>query len=213
MAHASIFEGIVLRTVDIGEADRFCIVFTRERGRIAARARAARRLASRFGGLLLPFRHIRLEIVESGTSAVITSAMNLGTMETGVEEYPTFVRLERGIELVLALTEDHEPLPKVFTLLTQFLSCCSRHSWDPLPAFTLRLIAVLGLLPVTPEDPRFEKLSEGDRAFVRACARADSLAETEHHPCDLSALQTFVSSVLADHLMRPLKSLDVSCVG
>lgn len=206
MAHARTYEGVVLRTLDVGEADRFCIVFTREMGRKAARARAVRRLGSRLGGLILPFQHISLEIVENETSATITSATNLGTHRMGMAEYPTFLRLERGIELVLALTEDHEPLPQVFTLLTQFLSCCTG-LWDPLPAFTLRLVAALGLLPMTTEDPRFAHLSLATQAFVQRCAEADTLATMEDRACDLHELQIFLSSVLLEHLARPLKSV------
>jgi recombinational DNA repair protein (RecF pathway) len=59
MSHAQTFEAIVLKTYDVGEADRLCILFTRERGRVMARASGARRLKSRLGASLLPFHHLQ----------------------------------------------------------------------------------------------------------------------------------------------------------
>src|SRR5262245_65210407 len=45
-------EGIVLQAWDLGEHDRLVMLCTREHGRLAAVARGARRLRSRFAGAL-----------------------------------------------------------------------------------------------------------------------------------------------------------------
>ena len=48
-------EGVVLRTHQLGEADRIVTLLTREHGKVRAVARGVRRTSSRFGGRLEPF--------------------------------------------------------------------------------------------------------------------------------------------------------------
>lgn len=43
-------EGVVLRTVKLGEADRIVTLLTRDHGKIRAVAKGVRRTKSRFGG-------------------------------------------------------------------------------------------------------------------------------------------------------------------
>lgn len=45
-------EGVVLRTVKLGEADRIVTLLTRDHGKIRAVAKGVRRTKSRFGGRL-----------------------------------------------------------------------------------------------------------------------------------------------------------------
>lgn len=50
-------EGLVLRSRDLGEADKIVVLFTRERGKMEAVARGARRARSRLLALAQPFTH------------------------------------------------------------------------------------------------------------------------------------------------------------
>jgi DNA repair protein RecO (recombination protein O) len=52
-------EAYVLRTHDLGEADRIVTLLTREHGRVRAVARSARRSMRRFGGYLEPLSRVR----------------------------------------------------------------------------------------------------------------------------------------------------------
>src|SRR3990172_5979436 len=56
--------GVVLRTIDYGEADRIVALLTRERGKVSVFARGARSSRRRFGGALEPFTLLRLEARE-----------------------------------------------------------------------------------------------------------------------------------------------------
>ena len=51
-------EGVVLRTVKLGEADRIVTLLTRDHGKIRAVAKGVRRTKSRFGGRLEPFMRV-----------------------------------------------------------------------------------------------------------------------------------------------------------
>lgn len=204
MPHARTLNGIILRVMDVGDADRFCIVFTREQGRIAARASGARKLTSRMGGVLLPFRHVALSVVETSSGYRVTAAQDAGMVQPVRSTFPSLLSRAQGIELLLALTEDEDPLPQVFDLILAFLSDVAQAPM-PLTAFQLRLLHLLGFLPLHEEDVRFRSLSPEARAYVHACTRdtdfttiAD-LSLTEH-------IRSFAIALIDEQLERPLKS-------
>src|SRR5688572_12340567 len=64
-------EGIVLRSIRYGEADRILHLYTPDRGRVGAIAKGVRRARSRFGGRLEPFFRSRLVLYE-GRSDLLT---------------------------------------------------------------------------------------------------------------------------------------------
>ena len=57
-------EGIVLRSMRYGEADRILHLYTPHRGRVSAIAKGVRRAKSRFGGRLEPFFRLQLVLYE-----------------------------------------------------------------------------------------------------------------------------------------------------
>ena len=115
MSRTKDYEAIVLKTHDVGEADRFCILFTKERGRIAARARGVRKLKSRMGGVLLAPNHISVTLTEGSVGFSVNSVLSLGqkNMQGNVDQ---FAQTQNGIELLLSLLHDEEPLQDIFDL-------------------------------------------------------------------------------------------------
>ena len=57
-------EGVVLRSIRFGEADRILHLYTAQRGRVNAIAKGSRRPRSRFGGRLEPFFRLDLMLHE-----------------------------------------------------------------------------------------------------------------------------------------------------
>lgn len=206
MARQQTYEAVVLKSVDIGEADRFCVLFTRERGRVAARAKGVRKQTSRMGGSLQLFSHVRVELVETESSFIITSASALGHHLLEYGEFDVFKRLQQGIELLLALTEDDEPLPDVFDAVLTFLHAAVIPECDPVLPFALRLLHLLGLLPSNTDDQRFARLSPEAQAFVKRCVAEDDLDLFCSAVPDSDTLWHFVDLVLAEHMQKPLKS-------
>ena len=215
-------EAIVLRTFDVGDADRFCILLTKFHGKVAARAQGARKLLSRKGSGLLPFHRVSVVLDQGSTGYRIDSVKQL----LGFHADPArFVCAAEGIELVLKLTEEGMPLPEVFSLVSNFLE--SPSSPALLPAFTFALLAELGLLPsltrscvsfasledeptvfshsrgglcLLHEDPHGRPLSLECSAFLRECAKI-SFAQ----PPSLSAsvqreLSWLISQLLGNQL-------------
>lgn len=148
-------EGVVLRSIRYGEADRILHVYTRDRGRIGAIAKGVRRSRSRFGGRLEPFSHVAL-ILHEGRSDLLTV--------TGADSLRTHARLRddagaidaaaRACDAVGRLFETTESHPEVFHLLLNELALLddgvggvsfSTHANQL--AFRLKLLLIAGLAP------------------------------------------------------------------
>ncbi len=67
-------EGIVLRTMDLGEADRVLTVLTPRLGKLRLIAKGVRRQRSRIGGALQPFSDVQLVLAVGRTFDVVTSS-------------------------------------------------------------------------------------------------------------------------------------------
>jgi len=66
-------EGIVLRSMDLGEADRVLTVLTPRLGKLRVIAKGVRRQRSRIGGALEPFSDVQLVLAVGRTFDVVTS--------------------------------------------------------------------------------------------------------------------------------------------
>lgn len=152
-------EGIVLRSLRYGEADRILHLYTPMRGRISAIAKGVRRTRSRFGGRLEPFFHLNL-ILHEGRSELLTV--------TGVETVEPFARLRadgpaldgaaRACDAVARLFDTPEANPAVFHLLANELAlldaAAGRAGGAQIQAthanqlaFRLKLLLAAGLAP------------------------------------------------------------------
>lgn len=67
-------EAVVLRHADWGEADRLLTLYTRERGKLRAVAKGARRIRSRKAGHLEPFTRVTLQLARGRDLPIVTQA-------------------------------------------------------------------------------------------------------------------------------------------
>ncbi len=143
-------EALVLRTYDVGEADRFCILFSKEYGRFAARVAGIRRPLSRRGsGTLLPFHRVVLECSESKVGYIIEQATLLHRTFDIASNSQTFFVASGITEFLLKFTDDHLPLPDVYDASVAALASCreSQHSQQFLFAYALKILAFLDHIP------------------------------------------------------------------
>lgn len=177
MTRRSSTRAIVLQTFDVGEADRFCVLFTEKHGKMAARARAVRRPGSSMGGSLLPLRIVMVETVEHRNGAIITGARG-DHVHIPPGNIPAFLQATQGMELLCMLLHESEPLPEVFSCAELFLRRCSAGESECILPFMLRLLTLLGLLP-SAHDPLFQDLSTTERKALEAiCAGAPAAPDT-----------------------------------
>jgi DNA repair protein RecO (recombination protein O) len=152
-------DGVVLRTQQLGEADRIITVLGRTTGRIRAVAKGVRRTKSRFGARLEPFTHVDLMLYPGRSLDVITQAEVIrpyGTLLTG--DYPRYTVGVAMLETTERFTpEEKEPALRQLLLLIGGLRSLGEGEHDPrlvLDAFMLRSLAVAGYAPALQECAR-----------------------------------------------------------
>jgi DNA repair protein RecO (recombination protein O) len=141
-------EGVVLRRRNLGEADRLVTVLTRDRGRLTAVARGARRPRSRLGGRLEPGTRFRALVAEGRTLDVISQ---VEVLEARAPLRRDLARM--GVALVLLELADRSqaerhPAPEVYRLLLAALDLVERGVTDlAWPWFAARLLVLTGHRP------------------------------------------------------------------
>jgi DNA repair protein RecO (recombination protein O) len=203
MAHAQSMQTLVLRVHDVGEADRFCILFTRERGRVAARASGVRKMKSRMGGTLLPLRHVTVQLKESSGGYVIAGAMLREGEEIDSTDIETFTQAAEGLELLLAFLQDEEPQPELFDATLTFLQACGKGPQTVL-AFKIYLLHTLGFLPGPEEMEGFATLTPEEHAFVDAAASAAFLRLPEL--TSYTQLRSMTGRIFAEQIGQTLRA-------
>jgi DNA repair protein RecO (recombination protein O) len=143
--------GVVLRTIDYGEADRVVALLTRERGKVSAFARGARASRRRFGGALEPFTLLRLEARERRGSDLL--ALDSAAVERGFAairgDLARIACASYACDLARELVRDAEPHPDLYGLLVEYLGRLELSAPRPagLRAFELGALSVAGFRP------------------------------------------------------------------
>jgi DNA repair protein RecO (recombination protein O) len=145
-------EGVVLRSLRYGEADRILHIYTADRGRVGAIAKGVRRTRSRFGGRLEPFSRVRLMLHEGRSELLtVTGADTLRPHARLRERADAIDAAARACDAVGRLFETPEPHPEVYNLLCNELALldddpqAARH--ENALAFRLKLLVAAGLAP------------------------------------------------------------------
>lgn len=146
-------DAFVLRTFTLKEADKICLFFTREAGKVRGVAQGARRLRSRYGASLEPFTEVTLtyfqkenrELVSISDCEIVRSDF-FGRMSSellGVFHYLA--------ELLIEFIPDHEPNEKVYRLIGATLDALRGAGSDDLPSiaryFEIWLLKLSGFFP------------------------------------------------------------------
>ncbi len=109
-------EAIVIRRVNLGEADRIVTLFTRDQGKIAAVAKGARKPKSRFVGRLELFTHLRVLLGVGRSLDVVSQVEVVEPFASLREDLPRLGYASMVAEALDRATPDREPLPEVFNL-------------------------------------------------------------------------------------------------
>lgn len=145
-------EGVVLRTVKLGEADRIVTVLTKEHGKVRAVAKGVRRVKSRFGGRLEPFMRIDLLIAEGRSLDVVSQAASIGTYAAEIcidfEAYSAAnVIVETADKLV---STEHERARDQYLLAIGALNALAKHMHEPTvvaQSYVMRALSAAGWTP------------------------------------------------------------------
>lgn len=148
--------GLVVRTYDLGEADRIVTVLTHDHGLVRAVARAVRRTRSRMGASLEPFAVVDVQVAPGrgrsglGTIRQATSRESLARPMVG--DYPTYTAGCVVLETAERLAgEEGAPSPRLLGLAVGACRSLAEGRRDPslvVDAFLLRALGASGWAPV-----------------------------------------------------------------
>jgi DNA repair protein RecO (recombination protein O) len=145
-------EGIVLRSLRYGEADRILHLYTPYRGRVSAIAKGVRRARSRFGGRLEPFFRLDLVLYEGRSELLtVTSAETVAAHPRLREDAGALDGAARACEAVARVFDEGDPHAGVYHLLANELALLdgepARAGRSNALAFRLKLLLAAGFAP------------------------------------------------------------------
>jgi DNA repair protein RecO (recombination protein O) len=142
-------QGIVLRTMKLGEADRIVTILTQGSGKIRAVAKGVRKTRSKFGARLDPFTHVDLLLYKGRELDIVTQAQIITSFREIREDYTRFAAGEMILEAADRVVEDNDRNTRMFMLLLGALRTLitPADAHDVADAYLLRLTALAGFRP------------------------------------------------------------------
>ena len=144
-------QGIVLRGIKLGEADRILSVLTQNHGRIRAVAKGVRKSKSRLGGRVDAFTHVDLQLYPGRELDIVTQAEILGRYPRLRAEYPAFTAAAAMADAVERTTAEWDRNVRLFVLLRSGLQALEDGATDPglvAYAFLAKAAALAGVHPM-----------------------------------------------------------------
>ena len=142
-------EAIVLRAVDLGEADRILVLFTRHFGKIHVVAKGIRRATSRMAGHAEPLTHATYQLARGRDLDVLTGAEARALYPALREDLGRIGAGWYCAELIDRFTVEHAPAAPLFDLLETALRHLDAGYPSPLVCrwFDLHLLDRSGFRP------------------------------------------------------------------
>lgn len=143
-------EAVILRRRDLKERDKLLTLYTKDHGKLTARAIGAKKIESKLGGHLEPFMRTEICLVTSKTIDILAGAQV-------VQAYPKLRSTISGthaaqylVEVVDQLTPEGQHEPSVYELLSVGLDTLNQQSkvnFLTVQATVLQILAHLGFEP------------------------------------------------------------------
>lgn len=142
-------EGVVVRTMRLGEADRIVTLVTPEHGKVRAVAKGVRRTKSRIGARLEPLGHVSLLAWRGRELDVVTQVEALETFRGVREDLDLLAQALTMLEVADQVAVERHPMQAVFALLVGALRALERTgSPSTLGAFCWKLLVAEGVGPI-----------------------------------------------------------------
>lgn len=152
-------QGVVLRTIRLGEADRIVTLLTERHGKVRAVAKGVRKTKSRIGGRLEPLVHVSVMLYERRQASSLRDGASQLDVITQVEAIENFRdvredldRLAKATALLEAsdqVAQERHANARLYQMLLGALRALTAHD-SPLlvPAFFLKLLSMEGSHPM-----------------------------------------------------------------
>jgi DNA repair protein RecO (recombination protein O) len=145
-------EALVLRRISYGETDLVLHFATRELGRIACFARAAKRSRRRFPSGFPSFALLELHVAAPRRVDAMRPVLDATVLKPRLgiaDELPRYAAAGLLLEIARETLPEDQPEPAAFTALSDYLDEVDRapFGWAGLLVAEMRLLAPLGLAP------------------------------------------------------------------
>ncbi|RNC29877.1 MAG: DNA repair protein RecO [Candidatus Dichloromethanomonas elyunquensis] len=162
-------DAIVIRSREYGESDRLITLFSREKGKIEAIAKGARKPRSTQRGGTQLFTYADFLLYRGKNLDTVSQAQPKESFIHLWNDFDRTIAASGMVELLDTAAPKEQPEPELFTLTLSFLFLL-RHV-DPYiaqAAFALRLMHSAGYLPALDECGDCGKSLRGEQAFISA---------------------------------------------
>jgi DNA repair protein RecO (recombination protein O) len=208
-------EGVVVRTIKLGEADRIVTLLTRGHGKVRAVAKGIRKPGSRFGARLEPTSHVALQCYRGRELDIVTQVETIDAHRALREHYWCLTHAVSMLEAVDQVALEREPNPALYRMLVGALrTLADRPSPMVSTAFFWKVLSLEGFHPVLDTCARcgddvgpYHRFDFDDGGVL-----CDGCAGTAGHRVDPAALAVIsdmlsgrVSAVLADPPAAPVQ--------
>jgi DNA repair protein RecO (recombination protein O) len=142
-------QGVALRTIRLGEADRIVTFITREHGKVRAVAKGVRKTKSRIGARVEPLSHVALLCWRGRDLDVVTQVEVLDHFRATREDLDRLSQAMTMLEIIDQVTFEHNPAPETYALLVGALRALDVNG-SPLTlgAFCWKLLVLEGVVPI-----------------------------------------------------------------
>ena len=169
-------EGVVLRQVPIGEADRILTLFSDDHGKLRAVARGVRRAKSKLSGHTEQLTHVRISVAVGKSLDVVTEAETIHGFRNLKKDLRRLSEALYLAELVDGFTVEQSPSLRTYQLLLDALTALdtSESVGTLVRCFELHLLVHSGFGPELRDCVECRKtLDPGDHLF--SCERGGAL--------------------------------------
>jgi DNA repair protein RecO (recombination protein O) len=141
--------GVVLRTIKLGESDRIVTLVTEWHGKVRAVAKGVRKTKSRFGGRLEPMTHVSLQMYEGRELDTITQAETIDHFRTIRDDLDRVARAQALLEVVDQVAQERQANSALYRMLVGALRALAAANAPLLvPAFFWKLLSLEGFQPL-----------------------------------------------------------------
>ncbi|MGH9188489.1 MAG: DNA repair protein RecO [Acidimicrobiales bacterium] len=142
-------QGVVLRTMRLGESDRIVTLVTAGRGKVRAVAKGVRKTKSRFGARLEPMGHVSMLLYEGRELDIVTQAESLDHFRVIREDLDRLRKANTVLEAVDQVAQEGHANVRLYQMTVGALRALAAHDAAMLvPAFFLKLLSLEGFHPV-----------------------------------------------------------------
>jgi DNA repair protein RecO (recombination protein O) len=145
-------EGVVLRTIRLGEADRIVTMVTKGHGKVRAVAKGVRRTRSKFGARLEPLSHVTMLCWQGRELDIVNQAEVTDTFRAIRQDLSRVAKAYTVLEVTDQLSQERHANPQLYEMVVGALRVLDADDAPLLvAAFCLKVLALEGSAPVLDE--------------------------------------------------------------